>query len=310
MLKKICGILLVTLILFVAKACDSSDENLKIIVPNGAPSLAHAHLDFTQENDVYTVETVFGVDMLSAAFANASRDVIIAPVNMGARLVENTGAAYRLAGVLTWGNLHLVSQSPFTRVEDLSGSTIVLFGENSIPDATVRLLLDAWNLEVEPDIQYVEGVDLASARVQTDETAIVLLAEPALSVLDTKIDRLYTLDLQDEWFNAYEQNGYPQAGVFVRSDLDVARVKRYLEDLVESVHRLNTDTAAVADMAVSLGSVFAKPVIINATASSHIRFVGAVDARTDLEWYFDRLRTINPALVPASLPGDGFYFGE
>ena len=82
---------------------------LKILAPSGAPSIAM----LGAFEDGFEITTVDGPDALQAAFANPEPeyDVIVAPTNLGVKLIQAGKAQYRLYDFLVWGNLYLLGTS-------------------------------------------------------------------------------------------------------------------------------------------------------------------------------------------------------
>ena len=77
-------------------ACASQEEvkeDISIICPSGTPALALAN--YKVANEDVNFEIVEGSDALVAAFGNKSHDVIVAPVNLGAKFY-NTNENYVL----------------------------------------------------------------------------------------------------------------------------------------------------------------------------------------------------------------------
>ncbi|MCK7486574.1 MAG: hypothetical protein MZU97_14410 [Bacillus subtilis] len=78
---------------------------------------------------------------------------------------------------------------------------------------------------------------------------------------------------------------YPQAGVFVKNDLDESRVARFLSDLSASVASVNADPAAAARREPRSGFGFSEAVMTSAIPGSHLQYVAAAASRTALEAY-------------------------
>ena len=98
-------------------------ETFKAIMPSGTPSLGLATI-INEHNDV--CEIVNGSDPLVAAFNNASYDIVVAPVNLGAEFY-NSKATYQLFETFVWGNTYIASLEPLTTFQDLDGVTVTGF---------------------------------------------------------------------------------------------------------------------------------------------------------------------------------------
>ena len=85
-----------------------------------------------------TLATIHGI-VASAQEA----DFIIAPVNAGAKLYKAGKSTYKLAAVVSWGNLFIAAQKADLTAEDLNGAKITLFGENTINASVVLYALKA-----------------------------------------------------------------------------------------------------------------------------------------------------------------------
>lgn len=327
-MKKVLSIFAVFMLIFTLSACtDNKDEKdtqepaikdpieLNIMAPIGTPALAQTYMEKTMPslgtNVTYDIETVSGADPLVAAFASGSHDIIYAPTNLGAKLIS-TGLDYKFAGTVVWGNLYIASTGYETfTIDDLDGKEIVAFGQNSTPDIVLQAVLAGHTFTVNPTITYVGSVTEAQAAILTDNTKIILMAEPALSVLGlpTKLGtELDIIDLQVEWETLTGTSSYPQAGIFVKSDLDQEVVDAYLVEVAKSVSEANMDAASVAQMAVDLEYGFPLGVLISAIPRANLEYKNATDSRTALETYFGYIIDMNAALIGGSLPTDEFYY--
>lgn len=311
-MKKNLIIMLTLLLTFTLSACTPAEAPIKVLVPNGAPALAQTAIEYGEsrkETSDFDIELVFGADLLATAFATESHEIIFAPTNLGARLFTAAGASYRLAATVTWGNLFIASKQPLDGLESLDGKKITVFGENATPDIVFRSLLGEVTFTEAPQINYVDAVDMAASELETDPDSIVMLAEPAMSVVEMRTDEtLNVIDLQAAWQTYFDQDSYPQAGVFIHKDLSDDIVADYLERLQESIALIYTDLETVLSYAETLDYPFPTPVLREATPRSNIRYVDAADSKNALEFFFNRILELQPALIGGTLPDDNFYY--
>lgn len=290
---------------FLLSACATTGPArvLSVMVPAGSPALAQLYVQ--EESDAYDVDVVNGSDPLVAAFGSGSHDVIFAPTNLGAKLY-NSGCGYVFAGAVVWGNYYLVAKTAeeFT-LASLTGKTVVVFGQNQTSDIILRHILSENG--VTANLTYVDSVATATAQFLADDSLVILTAEPSLSTLEGQVGDLDVIDLQDAYADLTGSDSYPQAGVFVKSDLDPQLAFAFLTDLETSVERVNANVEEASDLAVSLGYGFSRSVLITAIPNSHLAFVSAADSRTAVEAYFTMILGYAPALIGNALPDDGFY---
>lgn len=303
-------LIVITIFALTLSACEET-ETLDIIVPNGAPALSQIEVEYSmqeREDPKYDVEVVYGPDPLISAFGSESHDIIIAPLNLGAKLYTEADAPYRFAGTITWGNLYLASSESLESLEDLEGRTITAFGENTTPDIVLRAVLGAYDFEDAPDIEYVDGVDTAIATLSENDASVALVAEPALSAFEMKTDSMNTIDLQREWETHVSGKPYPQAGVFVHMDLREDTIDGYLDALKESMEMVNEDYVRVGEMMETLDYPFPAALMPSVIPRSNIEFRSASDSRERVIKYFEVIGSFNPALYGSEMPDDAFYY--
>ena len=246
-MKKILTLLLSVLALIGLVGCSDS-EPLTIIVPNGAPAVAQI---FVQDNsEDYVVDVVNGEDPLVAAYGSSSHDFIFSATNLGAKMYSS-GVEYKFLAAITFGNLFLVSsqEEDFT-IESLEGKEIVLFGQNATPDIVLKYILEQNNINA--TLSYVDSVASANAAFIADNSKIIMSAEPLLAILSLNVSGYKTLDLQQEYKDITGEDSYPQAGVFAKASLTDRQINRFLDDLEDSVNKVNQDLDLAVAKAVEL----------------------------------------------------------
>lgn len=314
-MKTVSRIFVIFVFMITIAGCSKSPEDveLSIMVPLGSPALSQTYMESTLpslgEHVTYSIDIVSGADPLIAAFGSESHNIIYAPTNLGAKLIS-TGVNYSYAGTIVWGNYYFATGADieFT-LANLEGEEIILFGQNSTPDIIVQTIINSYDFANAPTITYVDSVGTALATLAADNTKIVLLAEPVLSVasLPTNVPNIQVIDIQEEWALLTGESSYPQAGIFVHNDLDLDVIHKYLDEVENSIDQALGDPAFVAQMAVDLDYGFPLPVLTGAIPRSHLEFKNALDSRDAMELYFQYILDFNPALIGGALPEDSFY---
>ena len=170
----------------------SAEGGLTVTAPNGAPALALATMAAGNRDDY----TYVAADTIAAAFADEKADFIIAPVNAGAKLYKAGKSTYKLAAVVSWGNLFIAAQKDGLTLADLNGAVVTLFGENSINASVVLYALKANGIEP-AEVRYEIGAADTQKLLMTDENAIVVTAEPALTAAKMKNDQIGAIAVND-----------------------------------------------------------------------------------------------------------------
>lgn len=292
-LKKLLSLLL-ALAMVLGLSFAFAEGSWTLTCPNGAPALSVATLAAARPDDF----TFIAADTIPAAFASAEADFIIAPVNAGAKLFKAGKSTYRLAAVVTWGNLVIASQRENFSLEDLRENKLTLFGADTI-NASVALYALKQN-GIEPELaDPLAGAAETKALLETDPEAIVLTAEPMFTAAKAGNDRISGFPVNDML-----ENGYTQAGLFVRAETlekDQDLVLAALTEIEESCGLCDSDPDKVAEALGALEMKFPKAAIPGCA----IHYVDALQAQRLVEATVE----IDPAQFGGEVPADEFYFG-
>ena len=301
-MKKFVSMILAAMMLMSLPACAEAPV-MKVASPAGAPGLALATLA-VQNPENYTF---VAAETISAEFASAQADFIVAPINAGAKLFKMGKSTYQLAAVVSWGNLFFASQKEGFKVEDMNGAKVVLFGENTINASVVRYALEK-NGIVPAEVEYLGSAANTQALLLSDAEAIVVTAEPALTASKMKNDKITAYAVNDLYKAATGFEGYTQAGLFVKAETAANQpeaVEAFLK-LVEEACLANAENIPdVAEAAVALELLPNVKVATNAIPGCAVKFVNAWDAKEQVE------QTANVDLTQfgGAVPADAFYYG-
>lgn len=262
--------------------------SLSILGPTGAPALAL----ISAMKDGQDVTLVDGTDVIQAAFVNPNPeyDVIVAPSNLGAKLAAAGKTSYRMQSVVTWGNLYLVAASE--SVLDEPG-TFAAFGEGAVPGKILETVLQ--DRPVTPEIAWYSSVGEVQGAVLAGKAELALMAEPAATAAIAKAkengnELKIVMDLQQQWQQATQTDGYPQAALFVRQGLDEAHqaaVTQLLEAMDSYLQAAQADPTAVEADIETLGAqtlgVPGGAVIAEAWPRMNLKRVEAKSVKAELE---------------------------
>ena len=298
-------LILMMAVMLIALPCLSEDLNaVQVSSPNGAPGLALAAMAVKAPEQYHYV----AAETITAEFASAQSDFIIAPINVGAKLYKAGKSSYKLAAVVTWGNLYFASQRPDFTVDSLNGAELTLFGENTINAVVANYTLD--QLGIKPaSVQYLAGAANTQSLLLTDANAIVLTAEPALTAAKMKSSAISAISLNELYQQAAgtDNAGYPQAGLFVsRAAIEQHPdlVAAYLGQAETAVKQCETDVQAVAEAAVALELLPNLKVAVKAIPGCAIHFVSSAEARAEIE----KVAQLDLSQFGGALPSDDFYY--
>ncbi len=294
-------------------ACNDANNNeevtvdsVSIICPSGTPALALAN--YKVNNTDVKFDIVNGSDELVTAFGTKSHEIVVAPVNLGAKWF-NTNENYVLAKTFVWGNLFLASKSDLTSFDDVNGKKLVVFGKGSTPDIITKILIQQKNLNVE--VEYCDAVADANSLLVSGGADYIITAEPSISkIKDAK--GIKTIDLQEEYSKVANTNSYPQAGIFVKKDVKNAKlVKDTVDALINSVNNTLSNPESSAENAVSIHKSFetlGKDALVKAIPNCHFAILDKNDEKAAVNKYLQFLIDLGLGKqVGDKLPSEEFF---
>ena len=301
-MKKIIAVIF-SLMMLLTVACAGADEYV-IVAPSGAPAIAVAGV-WAENAD--TVKTI-NADTIAEAFGSNQADFIVAPINAGAKLFKAGKSTYRLAAVITWGNLVFASKAEGFTAEMINGSKLVLFGENTI-NASIALYVLQQKGIVPESVEYLAGAaETQALLLNGDEGTVVMTAEPAVTAAKMKDDSIVSVPLNDLYKEVTGYDGFTQAGLFVREatfNENPALVSEALEKIRSSVEMCEKDPETVARNVVAMEILPKEPVALKALPGCSIRWMSAADAREQIE----TTANVDLSQFGGAVPADDFYYG-
>ncbi len=294
---------LMVLSLAVSAFAEEPDTSVfQITSPSGAPGIALALLA-AENPDQYTYLVA---ETITAEFSNGTADFIIAPLNAGAKLYKMGKSTYKLGGVVSWGNLFLASQREDFQLEDINGADITLFGENTI-NSSIALFVLAENGITPASVSYLAGASNTQQLLLSDDNAIVLTAQPALTAAELKNDHITSYSVNELYKAATGYDGFAQSGLFIKAELIETMpeaVNAYLKQVEASCEKCTTDVDAVAKAAVALELLPNEKVAKTAIPKCTIKYVSALEAQEQI----DITANIDLKQFGGAVPADDFYY--
>ena len=308
-MKKILIVLVAMMFLFTAVQAMAESE-FRISTPTGAPAIALSGI-YAENPDAVNV---IGTDKISEAFTIPEADFVVAPVNAGAKLYKAGKSTYRLAAVITWGNLVFAGRGEELTPEMISERKLVLFGNQTLNYSIAMFLLEKKGI-VPAEIGDPLGDAAETQALLTNEeeaATIVLTAEPAATALKIKAKTsditISTFPLNDLYKDVTGYDGFPQAGVFVKEETAAENpelVKTVLEKIKASAELCESNPEAVAKTVVEDMEILkAEAVVLKALPGCSIRYVDALEAKEQVEY----AAQIDLAQFGGELPADDFYY--
>lgn len=226
---------LLCLLSFMVLASCNNSENLTILVPTGAPSLAfYNHIDnvsFTSNNSPINI---------ASSMTNNGSEIVVIDTIKGIDAINN-GAPYKLAANITFGNFYLASTGNDDNATLDKDDVIVSFGMGQTPQKVFELIYgnDFTNMS------YVTNVSEAATCLISKKTLdkasdvdYVFIAQPVLTnALSKNKDASIYANIQEE-YTRITGKSLIQAGLFIKDSVSKNDSKAFLEDLNEDIDEL------------------------------------------------------------------------
>ena len=275
-----------------------------LTAPSGAPAISVAKLAETDPEHFRFI----AADTIAAEFSKNEADFIIAPINAGAKLFKAGKSTYILSAVITQGNLVFASQREGFTMDDINGAKITLFGENTINASVALFVLEQKGI-VPLEVEYLAGAAETQALLMNDAESIVMTAEPAVTAAKIRNEKINSIPLTEQLNLLTGNNGYAQAGLFIRAetlDKDPEGVREFLAAVKTSADAVSTDLESVVKAAVALEILPNEKVAAAAIPNCGIRYTSAADAKELVEF----TANIDLSQFGGAVPADEFYYAE
>ena len=239
-MKKLLALLLALVTLFSLTGCDLFAEesveagDLTFYAPDGAPALSIAK--FINDGEDFGTGANISYHVVSSnnignVMAQGEGDFIVMPVNAASKMYQaNASDPYVMAGVVTHGNLYIISSEEVT-LNSLKGKVIGVIGQGLVPDLTFKAILQDRGLlgdvvtgdtptDGKITIRYFAQASDMLPLLKQGKLSIGLIPEPAATKLTAKLapeKTWYSLDVQE----LYDSNAkaYPQAVLMVKKSV-------------------------------------------------------------------------------------------
>ncbi|MBN2627466.1 MAG: ABC transporter substrate-binding protein [Spirochaetales bacterium] len=288
-----------------------------IMAPSGTPALAMSGFAASDKEIfpgyTHEIEVVKAADLVASKMIKGEADIAVIPSNL-ASVLYSKGVDIKVAGIVIWGNLYLVSADSDATWEDMKGQEIYMLGRGLTPDIVLRHLMTKNGLDPETDmtLHYVGASSELAPSFITGKSRFSIMPEPMLTVVKSKKpDTNVMIDLQKEWSALYgTQMGYPQvtlvvSGALARDHGDY--VQAFLKEFAASVAWMGENPGEAGAMGATLMPELPAPVLTKSLPGCNMIYTPIGEARKSLEDYYGVLLDFNANTIGGALPGDDFY---
>lgn len=289
-------------------------QNLSIISPTGAPSLAF--YDFSDSTQFETNSTPANI---VAMMTQSGKDIVVIDTISGLKAIAN-GAPYQMLATITFGNFYLASTGNDDDGILNANDKVILFGQNQTADLLFQYLYQ--DIVNDLKIEYVPAVSDAAKCLASGKNAdmsetidYVLVAQPVLyAQLHNQNAATYGkasvyANIQDEYNKKSNGKKLTQASIFVKKNssqsasysYDVHQFAQKIQSDIEKVivnpDRLVAGFAKIsneeANAKYGISSVIAKNVLLEENGIG-LGYVAAINEIEDVNEYIQLVSNLDP----------------
>ena len=324
-MKKILSILIIAISLF------SSEIKKEITIKVAGPFASVSHPIVLMQNNQALKDMGINIefvlwknpDELRALILNGDINFIAVPTNVAANL-HNKGVDIKLLNVSIWGILGMISRDANLKsLKDFKGKEIAVPFRADMPDIVFKELIKKHGLDPQKDfkLRYVSNPIDAMQMLILRRVDHALLAEPAISIALRKTksfpismvapDLYRSVDLQEEWGELFHTKArLPQAGIAYIGDTKGKEelINRFLQEYSKALDWYKQNPSEASKIVVKELPMLEETGL--ADSISHISFdsVNAIDAKEDLEFFFNILKNSEPKSIGGEIPDTNLYY--
>jgi len=303
------------IILFSTSCGDKSSKTIRIGILNG-PS-AGSFIQMIDHPPVIggkKVEIIMKNEpmQIQALMMQHKIDFAILPTVMAANLY-NKGLDYRMVACPIWGTLYLLTNTNLSKLDDLTGKTISVFGQSATPDILLRHVLRQYGVKnVNIDYSYTSNMEIGQGLLNK-KVGFAVISEPLVSVLlakDKSIKILHKLDCEEYLDNA-NKDIFAQTS-FLVSDRFSKDNNKIVSEVCEAYSQCCNFTSEQPDKtAILMVKYKISPDISVAKRSlplCNIRYVGAFAIEREITNYLNIFYQFNSKSIGGKLPDKDFIY--
>ena len=262
-------------------------------------------------------------DELRAYTLRGGADFIAVPTNVAANLY-NKGVELKLLNVSVWGILNMLTRDKTKKtLKDFVGCEIAMPFRADMPDIVFEEIVKKQGLDPKKDfkLRYLSSPIDAMQMLILRRVDHALLAEPATSIALRKTgsfplkiiapDLYRGPDLQEEWGETFKvESKIPEAGIAVIGDMinNVHVIKRFNEEYAKSLAWYKANPKEAGEMMVKTIPMLDAEGVADSIAHTQLDVVSAKEAKKDLEFFYNVLKSNNPKTIGGKLPDEGYYY--
>ena len=300
------------------KAENGEEVVIRLGVPKAPPTLPLLHMadaGLLGDNVKIELDIWDAPEQLIAMVQDGEHDMFAFPLTVAAKLY-NKGLPVRLTNVNTWGVTYFITTDPdLTEWSQLKGKTVYVPLQSSPPDALTQFFLNEAGLKVGEDVEIVYSTTAEiSQMMAAGKIEYATLIEPQVTAAKMNNDQVrVAFSFEDEWKKVKgEDSIVPNAGLgttekFISENPELeAEFEAAYEESLSWVLENPADAAALAEEQLGLKA----PLVEKAIPNMGLIYKNAMDAKTDLDGFYQLLNDFDPSMIGGKVPDETLYYSK
>lgn len=291
----------------------SSDErevktNIAALKSSSGISIAKLYNDRSYG---YTVNFYDNTDEICNLIKSGEADIACLPLNLAAKLYNETDGNIEILAVNTEGNLYALStDSTISNVAFFKDKKIYAAGKGTSYEYMTDYILEEKGISNE-NIEYVEKFSDLVTKAEEGEADIIIAPEPYASACATKNSAYGTaISLTDTWKQVCDTEPALECTI-VRKDYLEANpdiITEFMTFYEVSINFINMENNTIPPLIKGYGLVDSEDYVISATANANIVFVEGEEMKTLVKSNFEILNSLSTDTIGGKIPDDDIYY--
>ncbi len=291
----------------------SSDErevktNIAALKSSSGISIAKLYNDRSYG---YTVNFYDNTDEICNLIKSGEADIACLPLNLAAKLYNETDGNIEILAINTEGNLYALStDSTISNVAFFKDKKIYAAGKGTSYEYMTDYILEEKGISNE-NIEYVEKFSDLVTKAEEGEADIIIAPEPYASACATKNSAYGTaISLTDTWKQVCDTEPALECTI-VRKDYLEANpdiITEFMTFYEVSINFINMENNTIPPLIKGYGIVDSEDYVISAIANANIVFVEGEEMKTLVKSNFEILNSLSTDTIGGKIPDDDIYY--
>ncbi len=252
-------------------------------------------------------------ETLIAMVQDGDHDMFAFPLTVVSKLY-NKGLDVRLMNVNTWGVTYFMTSDPdFDEWSDLKGETVYIPLQSSPPDVLTQYFISEAGLQVGTDVNvvYASTAEVASLLASGEAVYGTLIEPQVTKAMMANSNLRIAFSFEEEWQRVNNtETMIPNAGFgttqqFIDENPElVAEFQKAYEDAVIWANENPEEMGKLAEEYLGLK----QELIVKSLPNMGLTFKSSLNARNELDMFYQLLFDFNPEMIGGSIPDDSLYY--